>query len=164
MRMLHSLTPSSNSNLGATLSTPVATNAALIPAALCNAPKSGQAISCGHEICARAKFKGITWWELDTIKYYDVRINAERTERKKNALRKQRDIELIKVKKEEDEEAAQKARRTSSTDKKKPPGGSSNAFDEISDQALLDVLLGGSNASDSSDPQKQRHIESGERE
>ncbi|KIW15970.1 hypothetical protein PV08_06020 [Exophiala spinifera] len=62
---------------------------------------SGNACPSGHEICRRAKTKGISSLELDTIKYYQSRIRSERSERMQKALRKQRDVELIRVKKDD---------------------------------------------------------------
>lgn len=59
---------------------------------------------CGHEICMRAKTKGVSWMEMDTIKYYQTRVRSERSQRMQNALRKQRDVELSRVKKDEEEE------------------------------------------------------------
>ncbi|KAK4946888.1 hypothetical protein LTR10_014030 [Elasticomyces elasticus] len=59
---------------------------------------------CGHEICMRAKTKGVSWMEMDTIKYYQTRVRSERSQRMQNALRKQRDVELSRVKKDDDDE------------------------------------------------------------
>ncbi|KIX92619.1 uncharacterized protein Z520_11648 [Fonsecaea multimorphosa CBS 102226] len=73
--------------------------------------------SCKHEICLRAKSKGISWMEMDTIKYYHARIMAEKSQRMQNALRKQRDVELVRVKKDDEEEAALRARRNAILDK-----------------------------------------------
>ncbi|OAP65233.1 hypothetical protein AYL99_01205 [Fonsecaea erecta] len=73
--------------------------------------------SCKHEICLRAKTKGISWMEMDTIKYYHARIMAEKSHRMQNALRKQRDVELVRVKKDDEEEAALRARRNAILDK-----------------------------------------------
>ena len=72
---------------------------------------------CHHEICSRAKTKGISWTEMDTIKYYEMRIFKEKSERLRKALRKQMGVELIRIKKVEDEEAASKARKTALLDK-----------------------------------------------
>ncbi|KAH0843951.1 hypothetical protein FOPE_08443 [Fonsecaea pedrosoi] len=77
----------------------------------------GAAGSCKHEICLRAKTKGISWMEMDTIKYYHARIMAEKSQRMQNALRKQRDVELVRVKKDDEEEAALRARRNAILDK-----------------------------------------------
>jgi hypothetical protein len=66
---------------------------------------------CKHEVCARATSTGLSWKELDTIKWYDMRIRYERTDRMKGALMKQRDVELVRVKQLEDEEYARTARR-----------------------------------------------------
>ncbi|KAJ9642760.1 hypothetical protein H2204_002408 [Knufia peltigerae] len=78
---------------------------------------SGNACPSGHEICRRAKTKGISWMELDTIKSYQSRIRSERSERMQKALRKQRDVELIRVKKEDDEQTL-KERKTILPDKR----------------------------------------------
>ncbi|KAK5214238.1 hypothetical protein LTR41_000430 [Exophiala xenobiotica] len=70
---------------------------------------------CRHEICRRAKTMGVSWLEMDTIKYYQTRIKSERSERMQNALRKQRDIELVRVKKED--EGTSRERKCVSQDK-----------------------------------------------
>ncbi|EXJ95453.1 hypothetical protein A1O1_00575 [Capronia coronata CBS 617.96] len=74
-------------------------------------------LPCEHEICARAKTKGVSWMEMDTIKYYHARIMSERSPRMQNALRKQRDVELVRVKKDDEEELAWRARRAAAADK-----------------------------------------------
>jgi hypothetical protein len=61
---------------------------------------SGNACPSGHEICMRAKTKGISLLELDTVKYYQSCIRSEPSERMQKTLRKQRDVELIQVRKE----------------------------------------------------------------
>ncbi|EXJ72551.1 uncharacterized protein A1O5_03697 [Cladophialophora psammophila CBS 110553] len=76
----------------------------------------GADASCNHEICLRAK-TGISWMEMDTIKYYHARIMAEKSQRMQNALRKQRDVELVRVKKDDEEEAATRARRNALLEK-----------------------------------------------
>ncbi|ETN39418.1 uncharacterized protein HMPREF1541_05641 [Cyphellophora europaea CBS 101466] len=72
---------------------------------------------CHHEVCSRAKSTGVSWMEMDTIKYYQARITSERTPRMKNALRKQRDVELERVKKDDEEELAARNRRSVALDK-----------------------------------------------
>ena len=74
-------------------------------------------IPCKHELCTRAKLKGVSWMEMDTIKYYHARILSEKSQRMQKALRKQRDVELLRVKKDGDEEAALRARRNAVLDK-----------------------------------------------
>ena len=59
---------------------------------------------CGHEICMRAKTKGVSWMEMDTIKYYQTRVRSEKSQRMQNALRKQRDVELSRVKLDDEED------------------------------------------------------------
>ncbi|KAI1628878.1 hypothetical protein EDD37DRAFT_24492 [Exophiala viscosa] len=59
---------------------------------------------CGHEICMRAKTKGVSWMEMDTIKYYQTRVRSEKSQRMQKALRKQRDVELSRVKIDDEEE------------------------------------------------------------
>ena len=83
---------------------------------------------CHHEICSRAKSLGISWMELDTIKYYQTRITSERTLRMKNALRKQRDVELERVKKDDDDEIATRNRRSAMLEKTSAKGS------EVSDK------------------------------
>ncbi|OCT53568.1 hypothetical protein CLCR_09450 [Cladophialophora carrionii] len=72
---------------------------------------------CKHELCTRAKTKGVSWMEMDTIKYYHARIVSEKSHRMQSALRKQRDVELLRVKKDDEEEAALRARRNAILDK-----------------------------------------------
>lgn len=72
---------------------------------------------CHHEVCSRAKTHGVSWMEMDTVKYYQARITSERSQRMKNALRKQRDVELERVKKDDDEELAMRTRRSAMLDK-----------------------------------------------
>ena len=72
---------------------------------------------CHHEICGRAKETGISWTEMETIRYTELRINAEKSDRVKKALRKQLEVELIRIKKVEDEEASTRARKAASLDK-----------------------------------------------
>lgn len=66
---------------------------------------------CKHDICARAYSTGISWRELDTLQWYDLRVHCEKTPRMKDALVKQRDVELMRIKHYEDEEQAKAARR-----------------------------------------------------
>lgn len=72
----------------------------------------GSGSPCKHEICTRAKTTGVSWTEMDSIKYYHTRIITEKSQRMQNALRKQRDVELARIKKENDEELALRARKT----------------------------------------------------
>jgi hypothetical protein len=72
---------------------------------------------CKHEICSRAKSKGVSWMEMDTVKYYHARIMSEKSQRMQSALRKQRDVELLRVRKDDEEEAALRARRNAILDK-----------------------------------------------
>ncbi|KAK6374784.1 hypothetical protein LTR64_002899 [Lithohypha guttulata] len=52
---------------------------------------------CRHEICKQAKTtNGISYLEYDTVTHYAYRILNSKTIRMKNALRKQRDIQLLK--------------------------------------------------------------------
>lgn len=54
---------------------------------------------CHHEICKEAKVKeGVSYLEYDTIIHYSQRIANAKTSRMRNALRKQRDIQLTKDK------------------------------------------------------------------
>ncbi|RMZ88652.1 hypothetical protein DV736_g4118, partial [Chaetothyriales sp. CBS 134916] len=96
---------------------------------------------CHHEICTRAKSQGISWMEMDTIKYYQARITSEKSQRMKNALRKQRDVELARVKKDEEEEHALRLRRSTFQDKAFANGNNellSPSLGESSDVALLE--------------------------
>ncbi|EXJ89507.1 hypothetical protein A1O3_02574 [Capronia epimyces CBS 606.96] len=77
----------------------------------------GSHTTCGHDICTRAKTKGVSLTELDTIKYYHARILSEKSQRMQNALRKQRDVELVRVKREDELELAWRARRAAVSDK-----------------------------------------------
>ncbi|RMD44848.1 hypothetical protein DV735_g441, partial [Chaetothyriales sp. CBS 134920] len=72
---------------------------------------------CHHEICSRAKSHGVSWMEMDTLKYYQTRISSEKSQRMKNALRKQRDVELARVKKDDEEEQALRLRKSAFQDK-----------------------------------------------
>lgn len=54
---------------------------------------------CHHSICQRLKAEdGISMLEYDTIAYYDLRISSAKGERTKDALRKQRDCQLVRDK------------------------------------------------------------------
>lgn len=77
----------------------------------------GSRRGCQHEICARAKSKGVSWREMDTLRLYRTRITAEKSQRMKNALRKQRDGDLTRVKREDEEEGALRSRRSALTKK-----------------------------------------------
>ncbi|EHY57998.1 hypothetical protein ABEF92_002864 [Exophiala dermatitidis] len=83
----------------------------------CAKDHMAKGLPCGHEICTRAKTKGVSWMEMDTIKYYHARIMSEKSPRMQDALRKQRDVELVRVKKEDEEEIAWRARKAAMTDK-----------------------------------------------
>jgi len=52
--------------------------------------------ACHHHICVQAKGDGLSYLEYDTIIHYKRRITAAKTSRMKDALRKQRDIQLLK--------------------------------------------------------------------
>jgi hypothetical protein len=83
---------------------------------------SGPRSRCHHEICTRSKRGGVSWMEMDTIKYYQARISTERSQRMKSALRKQRDVELERVKKDDEEELAMRNRRSAHLDKAQRKG------------------------------------------
>ena len=85
--------------------------------AICGAGAGKDDFPCKHELCRRSKTKGVSWMEMDTIKYYHARILSEKSQRMQSALRKQRDVELVRVKKDDDEEAALRARRNAILDK-----------------------------------------------
>lgn len=72
---------------------------------------------CKHEICGRAKTKGVSYLEMDTVKYYHARLLSEKSQRMQSALRKQRNVELERIKKDEEEEAAARLRRSAILDK-----------------------------------------------
>jgi len=100
---------------------------------------------CTHEICSRAKTKGLSWMEMDTIKYYHERIQSEKSVRMQKALRKQRDVELVRVKKDDDEEAASRARKSAQVDRISRQGGPSsqtsrNERGGLFDSSTLDLL------------------------
>ena len=78
---------------------------------------AGPKRSCHHEVCTRAKKGGVSWMEMDTIKYYHARITAEKSQRMKDALRKQRDVELGRVKKDDEEELSLRSRRAALLEK-----------------------------------------------
>ena len=86
---------------------------------------------CKHEICSRATSAGISAGisasEMSTIKYYDLRLMNEKSERMKTALRKQRDIELERLKKLEDEEKEVKARKAARNPAPSPAMGASTS-------------------------------------
>jgi len=109
---------------------------------------------CHHEICLRAKTKGISWLEMDTIKYYEVRMSTEKSERMKNALRKQRDVELVRVKKEEDEEHASRARKSAFTEKARERDAQRGSLGAAgkSDDASYDIGLDGAATDSTLDP------------
>ncbi len=97
---------------------------------------------CHHEVCRRAKSQGLSWMEMDTVKYYHSRISSEKSQRMKNALRKQRDVELGRVKKEDEEETALRNRRSALTERALSLEGSHSIADshDISDFSLLDAF------------------------
>ncbi|KEF60083.1 uncharacterized protein A1O9_04933, partial [Exophiala aquamarina CBS 119918] len=83
----------------------------------CVGDPHGRGFPCKHEVCKRAKSKGVSWVEMDTIKYYHARIMAEKSQRMQKALRKQRDVELVRVKKDDEEEFALRNRKNTNLDK-----------------------------------------------
>ena len=97
---------------------------------------------CHHEVCERAKSRGLSWMEMDTVKYYHSRISNEKSPRMKNALRKQRDVELARVKKEDEEEMALRNRRSALMEKALPLDASHPLADshDTNDFSLLDAL------------------------
>lgn len=112
---------------------------------ICAGDSHGRGFPCKHEVCKRAKTKGVSWMEMDTIKYYHARIMAEKSQRMQKALRKQRDVELVRVKKDDDEEFALRNRKSSILDKAaRPPldGPHPGKSDKGSplDQSTLDAL------------------------
>ena len=68
-------------------------------------------VLCQHEICTRARIERISWKEMDSIEYYKTRVYTEKSDRRREALRKQRDVELARIIREEDEERYLKARK-----------------------------------------------------
>ncbi|KAK5055902.1 hypothetical protein LTR84_012452 [Exophiala bonariae] len=111
----------------------------------CVGSSHGRAFPCKHEVCKRAKTKGVSWMEMDTIKYYHARIMAEKSQRMQKALRKQRDVELVRVKKDDEEEFALRNRKTAILDKATRPAldgphpGKSDKGSPL-DQSTLDIL------------------------
>lgn len=91
---------------------------------------------CKHEVCARAIYGGLSWRELDTLKWYDMRIRHEKTDRMKGALMKQRDVELVRVKQSEEEERAKSARRFS----KKETGRSTERYAPTTEDGVAGEL------------------------
>ena len=55
----------------------------------------GHVGGCHHRVCVQAKGDGISYLEYDTIMHYKRRILAAKTPRMKDALRKQRDVQLL---------------------------------------------------------------------
>ena len=51
---------------------------------------------CHHQVCKTAKGNGVSYLEYDTILHYAQRINHAKKPRMKDALRKQRDLQLLK--------------------------------------------------------------------
>lgn len=111
-----------------------------------NKSTAGKLISsnsiCHHEVCGRAKTQGLSWMEMDTVKYYHSRISSEKSQRMKNALRKQRDVELARVKKEDEEELALRKRRSALIEKALPSDGSHAPADshDTNEFSLLDMF------------------------
>ena len=105
-------------------------------------PSQGSKSICHHEVCGRAKTQGISWMEVDTIKYYHSRITSEKSQRMKNALRKQRDVELARVKKEDEEEIALRNRKSALNEKLLSSEGqhSPAASPNTSEFSLLDAF------------------------
>jgi hypothetical protein len=100
---------------------------------------------CKHELCSRSKTKGVSWMEMDTIKYYHARILSEKSSRMQNALRKQRDVELVRVKKDDEEDAALRARKSAILDKSTRTGAAATKSkpeksSQTSDTPSLDLL------------------------
>lgn len=95
---------------------------------------------CSHEICKRAKTHGISWAELDTIKYYHARILTEKSQRIREALGKQRDVELIRVKKDEDEELAQRSRKNPSSSHASNSGVGTGKNNHSISSSILDTF------------------------
>src|SRR5262249_20671820 len=65
---------------------------------------------CHHEICSRAGIAGISQPEMETINYYDMRLYAEKSERMRGALKKQRDVELERLRKRDEVDVSPKSR------------------------------------------------------
>ncbi|RMZ81707.1 hypothetical protein DV737_g2438, partial [Chaetothyriales sp. CBS 132003] len=107
----------------------------------CTGELTARSTGCHHEICTRAKSQGVSWMEMDTLKYYQARITSEKSQRMKNALRKQRDVELARVKKEDEEEHALRLRKSAFQDKAFANGKEelvSPGLGESSDLTLLE--------------------------
>lgn len=110
----------------------------------CGGASEGTDFRCKHEICMRAKSKGLSWMELDTIKYYHARIMSEKSQRMQNALRKQRDVELVRVKKDDEGEMALRTRKSALLDKAgrgldAPPANKGDKAKPL-DSSTLDML------------------------
>jgi hypothetical protein len=68
---------------------------------------------CEHGFCYRAHTKeAASFREMEVINHYDLRLSVEKSERKKNALRKQRDVELERVKNLDEEEYGAEVRKS----------------------------------------------------
>ena len=111
----------------------------------CVGESHGKEFPCKHEVCKRAKTKGVSWMEMDTIKYYHARIMAEKSQRMQKALRKQRDVELVRVKKDDEEELALRNRKNPSLDKGHRPSHDSSQLSKSDrsgplDPSTLDML------------------------
>jgi hypothetical protein len=68
---------------------------------------------CEHAFCYRADTKETaSFREVQVINHYDLRLSIEKSQRKKDALRKQRDVELERAKNLDDEEYAAVVRKS----------------------------------------------------
>jgi hypothetical protein len=97
-------------------------------------------VLCKHELCSRAKTAGISFTELDTIKWYDTRIRLAKTQRMETALVKQREVELARIKQSEDEDRAVRTRKQAKRGQAQPKiGAESSNNTHVEDDGLLDV-------------------------
>jgi hypothetical protein len=68
---------------------------------------------CEHDFCYRAHTKErVSPREIQVINHYDLRLSIEKSERRKHALRKQRDVELERIKNLDEEEYAAEVRKS----------------------------------------------------
>ena len=68
---------------------------------------------CEHGFCYRADTKErASFREIQVINYYDLRLSIEKSERKKDALRKQREVELEQANNLDEEEYAAEVRKS----------------------------------------------------
>jgi hypothetical protein len=84
-------------------------------------------VLCKHELCSRAKTSGISFTELDTIKWYDTRIRLAKTQRMETALVKQREVELARIRQSEDEDRAVRARKQAKKGQAQPKIGAESS-------------------------------------